>query len=74
MLLDRDNPARILGRTHEPIMRPTAYYERDGFVANAVFPTANIEQGKTLLAYYGAADTFTGVVDFWCVDVLTALR
>jgi predicted GH43/DUF377 family glycosyl hydrolase len=74
VLLDRDNPARILGRTSEPIMRPTDDCERAGFVANVVFPTAIIERDESLLVHYGAADTFTGVVEFFRDDVLRALH
>ena len=48
LLLDRDNPARILRRSHEPIMQPTADFERSGFVANVVFPTALVDRGDTL--------------------------
>lgn len=74
LLLDRENPSRILKRTCEPIMQPMAEYERAGFVSNVVFPTALIDQGETLQVYYGAADTFTGVVEFSRNELLKALH
>jgi predicted GH43/DUF377 family glycosyl hydrolase len=74
MLLDRDNPARILQRSHEPIMQPTAGFEQSGFVSNVVFPTALVERGETLHVYYGAADTCTGVVEFSRKELLAALH
>lgn len=74
LLLDRDNPTRILRRSHEPIMQPTADFERSGFVDNVVFPTAMIKQGDTLSVYYGAADTCTGVVEFSQRELLSALH
>jgi len=74
LLLDRDNPARILRRSHEPIMQPTADFERSGFVDNVVFPTAMTKQGDTLSVYYGAADTYTGVVEFSQRELLSALH
>jgi predicted GH43/DUF377 family glycosyl hydrolase len=74
MLLDRDNPARILRRSHEPIMQPTADFERSGFVDNVVFPTAMIERGDALSVYYGAADTCIGVVEFSRKELLAALH
>ena len=74
LLLDRDNPARILRRSHEPIMQPTADFERSGFVSNVVFPTALIDRGETLHVYYGAADTFTGMVEFSRKELLAALH
>jgi predicted GH43/DUF377 family glycosyl hydrolase len=74
LLLDRDNPVRILRRSHEPIMEPTADFERCGFVDNVIFPTAMIKQGDTLSVYYGAADTCTGVVEFSQRELLAALQ
>ncbi len=74
LLLDRHDPTRILRRSHEPIMQPAAEFERTGFVDNVVFPTAMIKQGDTLRVYYGAADTYTGVVEFSQRELLAALH
>lgn len=64
MLLDLENPERILRRSPEPIMVPEAEFERGGFVSNVVFPTGAVETADTTLVYYGAADAVTGVVEF----------
>jgi predicted GH43/DUF377 family glycosyl hydrolase len=64
LLLDLDNPARILRRTPESIFEPTADFERHGFVPDVVFPTGIVETKDTFLVYYGAADTCTAVVEF----------
>lgn len=74
LLLDRDEPSRILRRSHEPIMQPTAEFERAGFVANVVFPTALVELDETLRVYYGASDTFVGAVEFSRKELLAALH
>ena len=74
LLLDRENPSRILKRTYEPIMQPTTEFERTGFVPNVVFPTALVDQGETIQVYYGAADTFIGVVEFSRAELLNALH
>jgi predicted GH43/DUF377 family glycosyl hydrolase len=73
-LLDRNNPSRILRRSHEPIMQPAADYERNGLVANVVFPTALIENGDLLQVYYGASDTFVGMVELSRKELLAALH
>ncbi|QDU98943.1 glycoside hydrolase family 130 protein [Lignipirellula cremea] len=73
LLLDRDDPTRILRRSHSPIMEPTADFERFGFVNNVVFPTAVIAQDDSLVVYYGAADTCVGVVEFSRGELLSAL-
>jgi len=74
LLLDRNNPARVLRRSHEPIMQPTAEFEQCGFVDNVVFPTALVERDDTLQVYYGASDTFIGMVEFSRKELLAALH
>lgn len=59
VLLDSDNPFRIIGRTMEPILQPEADYERNGNVTNIAFPTGALLRQDQLSIYYGAADTTT---------------
>ena len=56
LLLDRDDPARVLARSQEPIMEPTAPYERTGFFGNVVFTNGHVVDGDALTLYYGASD------------------
>ena len=72
MLLALENPARILRRTAGPIFEPAADFERHGFVPDVVFPTGIVENGDTLLVYYGAADTCTAVVEYSRAELLAA--
>ena len=74
LLLDPEAPARVLRRTPEAIMEPTADIERHGFVPDVIFPTGLVEAGETLLVYYGAADACTAVVEFARGELLAALR
>jgi predicted GH43/DUF377 family glycosyl hydrolase len=73
LLLDLENPRRILGRSG-PILAPVTDYERSGFVPEVVFPTGIVEQGETVLVYYGAGDTDTAVVEFSVAEILKSLR
>jgi predicted GH43/DUF377 family glycosyl hydrolase len=73
LLLDRDDPARILRRTVGSVFEPTAEFEREGFVPEVVFPTGIVEEGDSYLVYYGAADSCTAVVEFSRSEVLEAL-
>jgi predicted GH43/DUF377 family glycosyl hydrolase len=58
MLLNLDDPARVIARAPECIMEPEAYYEKVGvIIPNTVFPTANVIVGDELYIYYGCADT-----------------
>ena len=56
LLLDRDDPAKVLARSVEPIMEPTAAYERTGFFGNVVFTNGHLVDGDTVTLYYGASD------------------
>jgi beta-1,2-mannobiose phosphorylase / 1,2-beta-oligomannan phosphorylase len=56
VLLDADEPARVIGRSREPIMEPLADYEMHGFFGNVVFATGAVAQDDVLTIYYGAAD------------------
>jgi predicted GH43/DUF377 family glycosyl hydrolase len=73
LLLDPEDPARVLARTPGPFFAPEADFERDGFVADVVFPTGTVTRGGQLLVYYGAADARTAVAFFELADVLAAL-
>lgn len=59
LLLHRDDPARVLARSVEPVMTPSADYERRGFMAEVVFSNGHVVQGGRITLYYGASDTVT---------------
>ena len=56
LLLDLENPAKVLARSDEPIMEPTAPYEKTGFFGNVVFTNGQYVEGDTIHMYYGASD------------------
>jgi predicted GH43/DUF377 family glycosyl hydrolase len=74
MLLDRDDPTRVVATGREPILTPTEEFEREGFVANVVFPTAVVPNDDQLLIYYGASDKYTGVVEMSQADISATLE
>ena len=57
MLLDLEDPARVLARTREPILEPQKEFERRGVVSNVVFPDGTAVINGTLSVFYGGADT-----------------
>ncbi|MFI4861915.1 MAG: hypothetical protein ACIAXF_14685 [Phycisphaerales bacterium JB063] len=71
VILDRDEPWRVVARTPGPFMRPEADFEQRGFVDNVVFPTAALLRGDCLDVYYGAADEHVGVCGFDLAALLT---
>jgi predicted GH43/DUF377 family glycosyl hydrolase len=58
MLLDLDDPTRVLARTSDFLMEPETYYERFGlYIPNVIFPTANVVKDGLVYLYYGVCDT-----------------
>ena len=59
LLLDLNDPRKVLGICKKPLLAPEAVYEKDeGFRTNVIFPTgAILEDDGTVKIYYGAADT-----------------
>ncbi len=60
MLLDLDDPTKILHRSPMPVLSPTAQYENDGKPGIVYACGAVVRKGK-LFVYYGAADKVIGV-------------
>ncbi|MGN0869778.1 MAG: glycosidase [Victivallales bacterium] len=58
MLLDRQNPLKVLARSPLPVMQPEGTFEQSGAYPNCVFPCANIVVGDEIFIYYGAADLY----------------
>ena len=56
ILLDLDEPTKVLVRTKEPILEPEMEFEKHGVVPNVVFPDGAVVQNGQLLVYYGGAD------------------
>ncbi len=63
MLLDLENPDRVIARTPEPIFAPEAWYELKGChnFEGVVFPCGNIIRNGELIVYYGGADKYIGI-------------
>lgn len=60
LLLDLDDPSRVLYRGETPIMMPQEAYETRGFVPNVVFLNGMIlKNSNELMLYYSACDETT---------------
>jgi predicted GH43/DUF377 family glycosyl hydrolase len=73
VLLDYDDPSRVIARSRVPFMTPLTDFERDGFVSNVVFPTGIVVDGDSLTVYYGAADTYSAVLRLPIEQILESL-
>jgi len=61
VLLDANDPTKVLSKSRKPILTPEMPYEREnGFRNDVIFPMATIPHPNgELYIYYGAADTCT---------------
>ena len=59
MLLDLEDPTKVIGMSKEPLIAPELHFETDeGFRQNVIFPGGMIlEDDETVKIYYGASDT-----------------
>ena len=73
LLLDANEPSRVIARSREPILRPEASYERSGFFGGVVFTCGVVADGDRVRVYYGAADGVTAVADLSLTHILAGL-
>ena len=73
VLLEKNDPRKILGRTDGPLLVPEEPYELSGYVSNVVFPTGALIEKDVLNIYYGAADTTTCVAHVSLSDLISTM-
>ncbi len=71
-LLDRDDPARVIGRLETPLLEPNAL-EREGYVPNVVYSCGAVVHGKDLVIPYAMSDYASTFATVKLADVLNAM-
>ena len=74
VLLDLNDPRKILARTKRFIMEPETDYEKSGIYNGCVFPTGNVVKDGILYIYYGCADVYISVATVNFAELLNDLR
>jgi len=74
LLLDLEEPWKVIARSREPIMEPVADYERTGFFGNVVFTNGHLVDGDTVTIYYGASDSVICGARFSIAEILSTLK
>lgn len=74
LLLDADDPARVLGRSRHPILEPQAEYELRGFFGNVVFSCGALCEDGLVKIYYGASDTYIAYAQVPLEEILNGLE
>ena len=73
ILLDLDDPTRILGQLHEPLLTP-AVDEQDGYVPNVVYSCGALVHAGMLVMPYGIGDGAIGLATVPLLELLGALQ
>ena len=74
VLLDLEDPSAVLRRGDEWVLAPEETYERQGDVADVVFPCGWTLEGDDLRLYYGAADSAIAVATAKVSELLAWLH
>ncbi len=61
VLLDLNDPSKVLHRTPDWLMQPEKDYEIEGFYRGVCFPCGAVVADGTLFVYYGGGDKFCAV-------------
>jgi beta-1,4-mannooligosaccharide/beta-1,4-mannosyl-N-acetylglucosamine phosphorylase len=73
MLLDLENPEKVVGIAREPLLAPETEFERIGFRNEVIFPGGMIlEDSGEVKIYYGAADATVGLATASVDDLVSA--
>jgi predicted GH43/DUF377 family glycosyl hydrolase len=73
ILLDLEDPTRLLGQLHEPLLTP-APDEQDGYVPNVVYSCGALVHAGMLVMPYGIGDVAIGLATVPLRELLAALQ
>lgn len=74
MLLDHNDPSKVICRTNAPIVEPVEPYENEGFKAGVVYPCGAVIMDNKLHVYYGGADTVVCAASADADEFLSAMK
>ncbi len=74
ILIDKNNPEKIIYRSKGFILEPQEKYEIEGLIPKVVFTCGAVVVDDNLLVYYGGADTVVGVASCKLSEILEAIK
>lgn len=70
VLLDRDDPTKVIAKGKAPLIEPETDYEKYGFYGNVIFNCGVLCEEGIIKIYYGAADTCMAYAEVPLQEVL----
>ena len=74
ILLDINDPSKIISRSKNPIIEPEKSYEKNGFIKNVVFTCGALYENGIVKIYYGAADKYIAYAEIELKEILEKLK
>ncbi len=74
VLLDADNPCKVVARSEKPILSPEMDYEQKGFFGNVIFTCGVLHEEGRVKIYYGAADTCIAYAEISFADIIKQMK
>lgn len=69
VLLDKNDPSKVLGRSREPLVHPEPT-EREGYVPNVVYTCGGMRHRDLIILPYAVSDTFSNFATIKIKDLL----
>jgi predicted GH43/DUF377 family glycosyl hydrolase len=73
LLLDLEDPSKVIGELSEPLLVPNAD-ERDGYVPNVVYSCGALRHGDQLVIPYAVSDSHSSIAMVSIAELLAKLR
>jgi predicted GH43/DUF377 family glycosyl hydrolase len=73
VLLDLENPAKIIARLEEPLLTPNEE-EREGYVPNVVYSCGSLIHNNKLIVPYAMSDITSGIATVDVADLLACMK
>lgn len=73
VLLDKNDPSKVIGRSREPLVQPEKT-EREGYVPNVVYSCGAMQVGERIILPYAISDTFSTFATMRTRELLELLK
>lgn len=73
ILLDRDDPSKVIAKLEEPLLMPNAK-EREGYVPNVVYSCGSLIHNNRLIIPYAMSDITSGIANVGVKDLISCMK
>jgi predicted GH43/DUF377 family glycosyl hydrolase len=73
VLLDLNDPSKVIGRLHEPLLCPEGN-DREGYVPNVVYSCGSMVHGQELILPFAISDQISAIASVRLDDLLKTLQ